>query len=216
MHGRLAFDPTSGARHLQDVYMEFDDFMARRRVLLGTHKPVPAQPQEAAHEHRRRSCRSPRWRTAPPRTTRCSRGIEDEELTGFPDRVLGWLRTMEDSAGYQVTRLEHWLQAATRAHRAGEDEETVVCVLLHDIGDNLAPANHSEVAAAVLRPYVSERNYWIVKHHGVFQGYYYFHHTARTRTRATVRATTRGTRPRSTSARTTTRTPSTRTTTPSR
>jgi predicted HD phosphohydrolase len=102
--------------------------------------------------------------------------LEEEELRKFPDRVLGWLRTMEDSAGYQVSRLEHSLQAATRAHRAGEDEETVVCVLLHDIGDHLAPANHSEVAAAVLRPYVSERNYWIVKHHGLFQGYYYFHH----------------------------------------
>ena len=102
--------------------------------------------------------------------------IDAEEMKSFPDRVLGWLLTMEDSAGYQVTRLEHSLQAATRAHRAGEDEETVVCTLLHDIGDHLAPANHSEVAAAVLRPYVSEKNYWIVKHHGVFQGYYYFHH----------------------------------------
>jgi len=102
--------------------------------------------------------------------------LEAEELKSFPDRVLGWLATMEESAGYQVSRLEHSLQAATRAHRAGEDEETVVCVLLHDIGDHLAPANHSEVAAAVLRPYVSEKNYWIVKHHGVFQGYYYFHH----------------------------------------
>jgi len=102
--------------------------------------------------------------------------IEAEEMSGFADRVLGWLGTMADSAGYQVTRLEHSLQAATRAHRAGEDEETVVCVLLHDIGDHLAPANHSEVAAAVLRPYVSEKNYWVVKHHGVFQGFYYFHH----------------------------------------
>jgi predicted HD phosphohydrolase len=102
--------------------------------------------------------------------------IEAEEMKTFPDRVLGWLRTMEDSAGYQISRLDHSLQAATRAHRAGEDEETVVCVLLHDIGDHLAPANHSEVAAAVLRPYVSDKNYWIVKHHGVFQGFYYFHH----------------------------------------
>ncbi len=102
--------------------------------------------------------------------------LEAQELRAFPDRVLGWLRTMDDSAGYQITRLEHSLQAATRAHRAGEDEETVVCVLLHDIGDYLAPANHSEVAAAVLRPYVSERNYWVLKHHGVFQGVYYFHH----------------------------------------
>lgn len=102
--------------------------------------------------------------------------LEEEELRSFPDRVLGWLITMEDSAGYRITRLEHSLQAATRAHRAGEDEETVVCVLLHDIGDYLAPANHSEVAAAVLRPYVSEKNYWVVKHHGVFQGFYYYHH----------------------------------------
>jgi predicted HD phosphohydrolase len=102
--------------------------------------------------------------------------LESEEMRTFPDRVLGWLRTMDDSAGYQISRLEHSLQAATRAHRAGEDEETVVCALLHDIGDHLAPANHSEVAAAVLRPYVSDKNYWIVKHHGVFQGFYYFHH----------------------------------------
>ena len=101
--------------------------------------------------------------------------LGDEQMQDFPDRVLGWLRTMDDAGGYQITRLEHSLQAATRAHRAGEDEETVVCVLLHDIGDYLAPANHSEVAAAVLRPYVSEKNYWIVKHHGVFQGVYYFH-----------------------------------------
>jgi len=47
MHGRLPFDPTSGARHLQDVYMEYDDLMARRRVLLGTHKPMPAAPSVA-------------------------------------------------------------------------------------------------------------------------------------------------------------------------
>ena len=79
--------------------------------------------------------------------------IEAEELAGFPDRVLGWLRTMEYSSGYRISRLEHSLQAATRAHRAGEDEETVVCALLHDIGDHLGPANHSEVAAAVLRVY---------------------------------------------------------------
>lgn len=102
--------------------------------------------------------------------------IEAGELRSFPDRVLGWLLTMKDTAGYQISRLDHSLQAATRAHRAGEDEETVVCTLLHDIGDYLAPANHSEAAAAMLRPYVSEKNYWIVKHHGVFQGYYYFHH----------------------------------------
>ncbi len=107
--------------------------------------------------------------------------LEAEEAEGFADRVLGWLRQMDEASGYRITRLEHSLQAATRAVRAGEDEETVVCVLLHDVGDVLAPANHSAVAAEVLRPYVSERNYWIVRHHGVFQGYYYFHHYGRDR-----------------------------------
>lgn len=73
---------------------------------------------------------------------------------------------MDESSGYRITRLENCLQAATRVHRAGEDEETVGCALLRDIGDYLAPANHSEVAAAMLRPYVSEKNYWLVRHHG--------------------------------------------------
>lgn len=106
---------------------------------------------------------------------------EAEEIKTFPDRVLAWLRSMDEPTGYQITRFEHSLQVATRAHRAGEDEETVVCALLHDIGDVVGPANHSEVAAAMLRPYISERNHWIIKHHGVFQELYYAHHYGRDR-----------------------------------
>jgi len=90
--------------------------------------------------------------------------------------VLGWLAAMDGDSPYRVSRLGHSLQTATRAERDGADDETVVCALLHDIGDILAPANHSQVAAALLRPYVSEKNHWIVEHHGLFQGYYYFHH----------------------------------------
>jgi len=102
---------------------------------------------------------------------------EDREMiTAFPDSVLGWLKEMDVPSVYQVTRYQHSLQAATRAYRAGEDEEMVVAALLHDVGDVLAPANHSEVAAAMLRPYISHRVYWIIKHHGLFQGYYYNHH----------------------------------------
>ena len=100
---------------------------------------------------------------------------EAEKADDFAGRVLGWLRDMDTESPYQVTRLEHSLQTATRAERDGADEETVVCALLHDIGDILAPANHSQVAAALLAPYVSERNHWIIKHHGIFQGYYWFH-----------------------------------------
>jgi predicted HD phosphohydrolase len=93
----------------------------------------------------------------------------------FADRVLDWLRQLDCESPYLITRLGHSLQTATRAERDGADDETIVCALLHDIGDVLAPANHSEVAAALLAPYVSEKNHWIVKHHGLFQGYYWFH-----------------------------------------
>ncbi len=101
---------------------------------------------------------------------------ETEMIADFPDKVLGWLKEMDVPSVYLISRYEHSLQAATRAHRAGEDEEMVVATLLHDVGDVLAPANHSEVAAAMLRPYVSDRVYWIIKHHGLFQGYFYNHH----------------------------------------
>lgn len=101
---------------------------------------------------------------------------EASVIAAFPERVLSWLREMDRPGPYAVTRLEHSLQAATRALHAGEQEEMVVGALLHDIGDVIAPANHSEVAAALLRPYVSARICWIVHHHGLFQGYYYSHH----------------------------------------
>ena len=77
---------------------------------------------------------------------------------------------------HQISRLGHSLQTATRALRDDANEEMVVVALLHDVGDRLAPANHSEFAASILRPYISRENYWLVKHHGVFQGYYFFHH----------------------------------------
>lgn len=102
--------------------------------------------------------------------------IEEKEMSAFTDRVLGWLTDMDVHGGYQVTRLGHSLQAATRAERAGEPEDLVLATLLHDIGDVLAPANHSQVAAALIRPYVSERSWWIVQHHGLFQQVYYAHH----------------------------------------
>ncbi len=96
---------------------------------------------------------------------------------GVADRLLTHLKTLDDSTGgYKVTRLGHSLQSATLAYRDGADEEMIVAALFHDIGDMLAPSNHSDFAAAVLKPYVSEKTHWIVKHHGVFQMYYYAHH----------------------------------------
>ena len=93
------------------------------------------------------------------------------------DRILGQLRALKDEPlPLQVDRLEHSLQTATRAWKDGASEEMVVACLLHDIGDELAPYNHCEVAAAILRPYVSEETYWVVKYHGEFQAHYYAHH----------------------------------------
>jgi predicted HD phosphohydrolase len=92
------------------------------------------------------------------------------------NRVLGWLQAMDGDSPYQISRLDHCLQVATRAEKDGADDETIACALLHDIGDILAPANHAQVAAALLAPYVSEKNRWIVAHHGLFQGYYWFEH----------------------------------------
>jgi len=94
----------------------------------------------------------------------------------LPNRIISHLKLLKgDCGGFPVDRLEHCLQTATRAHQAGEDEEYVVCALVHDIGDTLGPANHADVAAVIVKPYVSERNHWIVEKHGMFQGYYFFH-----------------------------------------
>ena len=73
-----------------------------------------------------------------------------------------------------MDRLTHCLQTATLAHKDGKDDEYVVCALLHDIGDTLGPTNHADIAATILEPYVSEENHWMVKHHAIFQGYYFF------------------------------------------
>jgi predicted HD phosphohydrolase len=91
-------------------------------------------------------------------------------------RIKTHLMLLEgDCGGFAVDRLTHSLQTATLAHNDGKDDEYVVCALLHDIGDTLGPANHADVAAVLLEPYVSEANHWMVKHHGIFQGYYFFH-----------------------------------------
>jgi predicted HD phosphohydrolase len=96
---------------------------------------------------------------------------------GLADRVLAHLRLLDgDYGGFPVDRLQHSLQTATRAHRAGEAEDYVVMALLHDIGDTLGAYNHPDIAAAILKPFVDERLHWITEKHGIFQGYYFFHY----------------------------------------
>ena len=98
-----------------------------------------------------------------------------ERKTG--DRILNYLSKQTSTLeGYKITRLEHSLQAATRAFKNKESSEMIVATLLHDICDDLAPMNHSQYAASILRPYVSYKTYWIILHHGLFQTYYSAHH----------------------------------------
>lgn len=95
----------------------------------------------------------------------------------LPDRVMDHLKMLHgDFGGFAVDRFEHSLQTATRAHKDGRDEEYVVCALMHDIGDLLGTYNHAELGAAIMKPFVSEANYWMLENHGIFQGYYFFHH----------------------------------------
>ncbi|GAA4000007.1 HD domain-containing protein [Sphingomonas humi] len=95
----------------------------------------------------------------------------------LPDRVLAHLRLLDgDYGGFPIDRLQHSLQTATRAHRNGESEDYVVTALLHDIGDTLGSYNHPDIAAAIVKPFVSEELHWITAQHGIFQGYYFFHH----------------------------------------
>ncbi len=102
---------------------------------------------------------------------------EKKFIDSTADRIMkfmsGLTKTLE---GYKINRLEHSLQTATRALNDRANDELIVAALLHDIGDELAPLNHSEYAATVLKPYVSEKTRWIVEKHGEFQMYYYAHH----------------------------------------
>jgi predicted HD phosphohydrolase len=103
--------------------------------------------------------------------------FEEEYNANHIERVLGHLKLLdEDWGGYKINRYQHSLQSATLAYNDGTDEEMVVAALLHDIGDIISPYNHGELAAAVLKPYVSERVHWIVANHAIFQGYYFNHH----------------------------------------
>lgn len=104
-------------------------------------------------------------------------GLEESFASSCGDRILAYMSGLSASlSGYQVDRLEHCLQTASRAYRDSADVDMVVSALLHDVGDLLSPYNHAEFAASILRPYVHERCVWVVEKHAIFQKYYYVHH----------------------------------------
>lgn len=119
-------------------------------------------------------------------TTMKESSKEDWEIIGLqfreyakdlPKRIINHLKLLDgDFGGFPIDRLQHSLQTATLAYKAGENEEYVVCALLHDIGDSLGTYNHADIAGAILKPFISEENHWMIEKHAIFQGYYFFHH----------------------------------------
>jgi len=107
---------------------------------------------------------------------------EKKFIESTADRIIKFMSELTKTLeGYKVNRLEHSLQTATRALNDKAEDEMIVAALLHDIGDEIAPLNHSELAAALLKPYVSEKTRWIVEKHGIFQAYYFNHHFGKNR-----------------------------------
>ena len=133
--------------------------------------------------------------------------VDDEDLGALPDRLLAQLRLLDNEhGGFAVDRLTHSLQTAHRAEADGRDDTYLVCALLHDVGDVLGPLNHADIAAAILKPWVSEAYHFMVLEHGIFQGYYFWHYVGGTETPATSSGgTSTTTSPRSSCAVTTCR-----------
>lgn len=106
----------------------------------------------------------------------------DHELNHkLPEDLLELFARTDRETGYPVSPMHHALQTATRAFRDGADEEMIFAALFHDIADRVSPVNHARVAAELLRPYLGERTHWVIAHHNIFQGYFYWHHVGRDR-----------------------------------
>ncbi len=106
----------------------------------------------------------------------------DHELNkNYATDLIALFRGTERETGYPLTAMRHALQTATRAARDGADDEMVFAALFHDIADRIAPINHSAVGAEILRPFIGTRTHWILAHHAIFQGYYFWHHIGRDR-----------------------------------
>jgi predicted HD phosphohydrolase len=104
--------------------------------------------------------------------------IGEESFKNQPrvaERVLGLLRSLDEiTDGFNVTQLVHSLQTATRAERAGADEEVVIASLCHDIGKAVCAANHPAIAAEIIKPYVRPEVYDMIRTHQDFQGRHYY------------------------------------------
>ncbi len=93
------------------------------------------------------------------------------------DAILGLLGALGDITDeFATDQLTHCLQTATRAERAGADDEVVFASLCHDIGKAISVPNHPAIAAEIIKPYVRDDVYHMIRTHQDFQGRHYYHH----------------------------------------
>lgn len=100
--------------------------------------------------------------------------VREHNIAAFSTHLMSMLALLGDKFdGSPIDGYAHSLQSATLAYNDGADDEMVFIALFHDVGQLVAEENHSDVSAEILKPYISARAYWVVKHHAVFQRYYY-------------------------------------------
>ncbi|WP_420451379.1 HD domain-containing protein [Ilumatobacter sp.] len=102
-------------------------------------------------------------------------GHLDDDLARVGERMMRLLRSMDElHQGFAVSQLQHALQTATRAERDGADDDMIIASLCHDVGKTFSNMNHPAIAAEMLRPWVSDEAYWVVRYHQDFQGRHYY------------------------------------------
>lgn len=102
--------------------------------------------------------------------------VHEQTLADLPDRLIAMVSDLSADAAYNLNRSDHSLQTATRALRDNACEELIVVALFHDVGESLGPMNHGEVAASILRPFISDDHCNLLKYHPLFQTYFYARH----------------------------------------
>lgn len=93
----------------------------------------------------------------------------------MPNRIMGMLKQLQTlTLGFSTDQLHHALQTATMARRAGAEDEMILISLIHDIGKVISVPNHGQIAAEMIKPYVSEDAYHVIRTHQDFQGEHYY------------------------------------------
>ena len=189
LHARSSVAPTDGERFLQGCYANADGVRLNfEKLRRRSGAAVGSTPLGAAAMSPTESCAAsdegpapPTWRSLEEATKedydRMGREYREHVDAALPETLLAMMRAQRGAfLGQPVDLLEHGLQTATRAERSGESVDVVVASLLHDVTETLAAKNHGETIAAILTPFVEPDALWMLRHHEVFQGFYYFHY----------------------------------------